>query len=215
MPRLKDTTLPTYRRHRGSGQACVTLNGVTFYLGRYGTKESRSAYDRRIAEWITNGREVATPEEPITVAEVYSQFRDHARSYYGQESRTPENIAEAMRVVLRLYGLCPADEFRATCLKAVRQSWIDDGRVRTNVNRLCNLVKQVFGWAASEELIDAGVDASLKTVKALKKGRCDASESQPVRPVPLEQVERVLPYRLSSAVRRWRTPGSVVGAPQG
>jgi hypothetical protein len=33
--------VPSYRRHKPSKQAVVTLYGKDFYLGRYGTKESR------------------------------------------------------------------------------------------------------------------------------------------------------------------------------
>ena len=47
MPRLTKA-LPKYRRHRSSGQAVVTLNGVDRYLGSYGTKASRTLYDRLV-----------------------------------------------------------------------------------------------------------------------------------------------------------------------
>jgi hypothetical protein len=42
--------IPTYRKHAGSGQARVTLDGRTHYLGKYGTPESRERYDRLVAE---------------------------------------------------------------------------------------------------------------------------------------------------------------------
>ncbi len=38
MPRLSESSLPTYRKHRHSGQAVVTLSGEDHYLGPYGTK---------------------------------------------------------------------------------------------------------------------------------------------------------------------------------
>ena len=37
MPRLAKS-VPKYRKHRASGQAIVSLNGVEHYLGPYGTK---------------------------------------------------------------------------------------------------------------------------------------------------------------------------------
>ncbi len=40
MPRLT-RTVPKYRKHRASGQAIVTLNGVDRYLGPHGTKASQ------------------------------------------------------------------------------------------------------------------------------------------------------------------------------
>src|SRR5262249_4354731 len=38
--------IPSYRRHRASGQAVVTLNGVDHYLGRFNSPESKAEYDR-------------------------------------------------------------------------------------------------------------------------------------------------------------------------
>ena len=48
--------IPRYRLHKPSGQAVVTLGYRDFYLGRFGSKASREEYDRRIAEWLANGR---------------------------------------------------------------------------------------------------------------------------------------------------------------
>src|SRR5687767_11996289 len=56
MPRLKDNQVPSYRRHKQSGQAIVTLSRKDHLLGTYGTKESRTSYDKLISEWVANGR---------------------------------------------------------------------------------------------------------------------------------------------------------------
>ena len=42
--------VPTYRRHKATGQAVVTLNGRDIYLGRWGTKASKTEYRRLIGE---------------------------------------------------------------------------------------------------------------------------------------------------------------------
>jgi transcriptional regulator with XRE-family HTH domain len=52
----------------------------------------------------------------------------------------------------------------------------------------------MFAWAADEELIPIGNYQALATVAGLRKGRTEAREKPPVRPVPDEQVERVLPH---------------------
>jgi hypothetical protein len=46
----------------------------------------------------------------------------------------------------------------------------------------------VFKWAAAEELTPAAVHQALTAVVGLKRGRCDAPETDPVTPVPLETV---------------------------
>ncbi|HOW72930.1 MAG TPA: hypothetical protein PKY77_20205 [Phycisphaerae bacterium] len=47
---------PSYRHHKPSDQAVVTIDGKDFYLGPYDTPESRSKYDRLIAMWLAGGR---------------------------------------------------------------------------------------------------------------------------------------------------------------
>ena len=46
---------PSYRHHRASGQAVVTLSGRDIYLGPHGTKFSRDNYDRVVGEWLAAG----------------------------------------------------------------------------------------------------------------------------------------------------------------
>src|SRR3954453_2436990 len=58
MPRLVNQN-PSYRKHRASGQAIVTIDGQDIYLGPHGTKASKSEYDRIIGEWLANGRRLA------------------------------------------------------------------------------------------------------------------------------------------------------------
>jgi hypothetical protein len=41
MPKLSETEVPSYRRHKQSGQAIVTLSKRDILLGEYGSRESR------------------------------------------------------------------------------------------------------------------------------------------------------------------------------
>jgi hypothetical protein len=56
---------PSYRLHKPTGQAVVTLNGRDHYLGRYGTAASRAEYDRLLAEWLEAGRSIIPPASPV------------------------------------------------------------------------------------------------------------------------------------------------------
>jgi integrase len=47
---------PSYRLHKPTNQAVVTLSGEDIYLGKYGTRESKDAYDREITQWLARGR---------------------------------------------------------------------------------------------------------------------------------------------------------------
>jgi hypothetical protein len=55
MPRPRNA-VPTYRRHRPSGQAVVTLYDAAdgrrdMYLGPFGSPESKAEYERVLAEY--------------------------------------------------------------------------------------------------------------------------------------------------------------------
>jgi hypothetical protein len=54
----KAAAIPSYRRHKASGQAVVTLNGVDHYLGPWNTHQSRAEYDRVLHEWLARGRQL-------------------------------------------------------------------------------------------------------------------------------------------------------------
>jgi integrase len=185
--------IPKYCHHRGSGQACVTLDGQTIYLGAFGSAASREKYDRTVGEWIAAGRRLPADPQAVTIAEVVVAFRQFAKTYYGPGSKAAVNIDEALRPVLKLYGRTAAVEFGPLRLKAVREAMIADGRVRQNINRLVTRIRGVFKWAAENELIPASVFHGLMAVKGLQAGRSGAIEGQPVKPVPVEYVEAVIP----------------------
>lgn len=56
MPRLTKK-VPSYRLHKASRQAVVTLNGNDIYLGPYASPESKAEYERLVAEWLGARRE--------------------------------------------------------------------------------------------------------------------------------------------------------------
>ena len=77
MPKLRNK-LPSYCRHKASGQAVVTLNGRDHYLGEYGTPESRARYEQLIAEWVASKRRPAA-ELPAREPTGYGRTRSTSR----------------------------------------------------------------------------------------------------------------------------------------
>ncbi len=73
MPKRKNK-LPSYRFHKGSGQAVVTFSGKDIYLGVHGTEESRTEYKRVIAEWLQSNQ--MTPATSRTGKVTESEFVD-------------------------------------------------------------------------------------------------------------------------------------------
>ncbi|MCR9115795.1 MAG: site-specific integrase [bacterium] len=190
--------IPSYRQHKPSGQAVVTLNGKDHYLGPWDSKTSRIEYDRLIAEWLANGRRLPQDsKEEISIVELIVDYLIFAKEYYSAEPGSTSEyscLKEALRPVRKLYGETMADDFGPLALKAVRQTMIDDGWCRTHINRQINRVRRVFRWGIENELVSPNVIQGLTAVAALKKGRTEARESDPVRPVCDEDVDAVLPH---------------------
>jgi integrase len=196
MPRLSNS-VPKYRKHRASGQAIVTLSGTDHYLGPHITRASRVEYDRLIGEWLASGRSPSfgTASAQLTVVELLAAYVQHARKYYGPAARGEfANMKRAIKPLKDLYGRRPAAEFGPLELMAVRQTFIAAGGSRTYVNATVRRVIRIFRWVVSEGLIPPAVPQALAMVPGLRKGRSEAPETEPVRPVDAKLVEDTLPH---------------------
>jgi integrase len=190
--------LPSYRLHKPSGRAVVSVAGRTVYLGQFGTPESREEYDRVIAEYLTRTRNRTLPADAgpsLTVAELLAAYWRHVEGYYvkgGRPTSEVETTRQALRPVRRLYAATPAAGFGPAAMKAVRQAMVEQGWCRGYVNKQVNRVKRMFRWAAENDLVSASVPQALANVAGLARGRSAAREKPPVGPVPDEHVEAVL-----------------------
>lgn len=209
---------PTYRQRKGYDQAIVTLQDAhtrqrrDYWLGLFGSAESRERYHRVIAEWEANGRRfpdatlytqhaAGRKDQGPTIAQIILAYWRHIESYYRPtESKTAR---VALRMLRRLFGETPAIEFGPNNLRLIRQEMVrgdasaDPPRSpwsRGYVNQQIKRLRRMFKWAASHEMVPASIHQQLATVEALKRGRTDARETAPVLPVPIELVEAVKPH---------------------
>jgi hypothetical protein len=91
MPRLTKS-VPSYRLHKPSGRAIITLNGKDHYLGEWNSDESRQEYDRLISEWLAARQAPvhSTPAGEFTVAELLLAYLKEAKvTGLGAASVTP------------------------------------------------------------------------------------------------------------------------------
>ena len=191
--------LPAYRHHKPSGQAVVTLNGRDFYLGAFNSPSSREDYDRLICEWLSHGRQLpnAVSCGDLSIAELMAAYLRFAETYNSRDGQTTSEydcMKDALRPVRELYSRSSIREFGPMALKAVRQRMVDQGLCRRHINHRVNRVRRVFRWGVENELVPPDVLHSLQAVTPLKKGRTTARETEPVRPVPIEHVDAVLPH---------------------
>jgi integrase len=192
----RSARIPKYRPH-SSGQARVTLNGKDHLLGPYNSAESKEAYRRLIAEWAAGqGRFAAKQEpEPLSVNELILAYWKFAKGYYGFDGKRGDEacLRDALRVVRSLYGRTAARDFGPRALKACRGHMISRGWSRTYVNAQVDRVRRMFRWAASEEMVPAGVHEALRTVAGLRAGKTEAREPKKVKPAPADHVDAALP----------------------
>jgi integrase len=198
--------VPTYRKHGPSGQAVVTVTGLggrpkDIYLGPHGSVESHREYARVIAEWTgTVAGPVRSGDDPageMSVNELIVKFWAHAKAYYvknGKPSSELRHYGYAIRPLRLLYGLTPVGQFTPIALKALRQHYVSKNLSRSEVNRRVRLVRAVFQWGVGEGLVPAPVWQALIAVKGLKRGRSEARETEPVRPVDDDTIDIVLPH---------------------
>jgi integrase len=196
--------VPSYRRHKQSGQAIVTLtDGLgsrrDVLLGKYGSKESRVEYSRVIAEWEANGHRILASRaamSALSVNEVLLAYWQHVETYYrladGTASTEVDNIRLALRPLRALYGHTSAANFDAPALETVREEMIHNGRCRNRVNKDVARIKRLFKWATSKKLVPDSVYQNLDTIEGLRAGRSKAKETQPVQPVSRAVVEETL-----------------------
>jgi integrase len=200
-------SIPSYRLHKQSGQAVVTLPNVLggrrdYLLGKYYTPESRLEYARVLAEWEATGRRVPVPtgNSGITVSEVILAYYRYVEQNYrrsdGSPSRKLDNDRDALRPLWELYGHAAAGTFGPKSLKTVQKQMIGSGLCRNTINRRIGRIKSMFGWAESEEMVPPSTLHALKTVRGLPKGRSAARETLRVRDVAQETVDATLPFML-------------------
>jgi integrase len=207
--------VPTYRKHRQSGQAIVTLpDGMggrrDVLLGKFGTKASRMEYGRIIAEWEEAGRRL--PQQlaatDLTIHELIAAFWDHAEQHYRRPDGTQTSELADFRMSLRplshYYGSTAAKSFGPLALKAVRQAMVNgyshpkhgqqEALCRNVVNQRIGRIRRLFRWAVEQELVPPSVMHGLAAVRGLQRGRSMVRETEPVKPVAEAFVEATLPF---------------------
>jgi integrase len=212
MPR-KRNPIPSYRLHRQSGNAIVTVYASDgrrrdVLLGKYNTPESKAEYRRILSELDTSpAAQVrvtasklasSTPVSKLTIAELLCLFLDFARQHYVRPDGSPGKELEDFHystIQLReLYDHTLAAEFGPLALKTVRNKMIEAGLSRKIINQRIGRIKFIFKWAVSEELLSPSVYHGLQAVAGLQPGKSGAKETKPVKPVTVADFERTLPY---------------------
>lgn len=209
---------PSYRYHKARNCAVVTIASRNRYLGPYGSPESYRTYAELIAEHFgvetapggpsssaggDNGRPNSDGHGPTINELVLRYWKDHVAGYYTRNGRPTDrqhHIRLALRPLRQLYGRTPAAAFGPRRLKRLREKMIADGvRERGGlshhyVNDHVGIIKRMFAWGLSEELVPSAVVDPLASVTNTHKGRDPRlRERRKIPSVPEDHVRAVLP----------------------
>jgi len=197
----RSSLVPGYCLHKPSGRAYVRLCGKVVYCGEYGTDESKREYGRLIAEYAVRPVDAATKKpdaaSDLTVVELIAAYLDYAQGYYqknGVPTRSLYNVKLALKTVRVLYGSNPVSEFSPLCLLAIQEKLASQGCTRSYVNKQTGIIKRLFKWGVSREIVPPVIHTALSTVEGLRMGRSKARESRVVMPVEEAVVEATLPH---------------------
>jgi integrase len=188
-----ENPLPKYRHYKPKNLAVVRIDGRDHYLGTYNSPESWERYHRLLAEHAV--KRIVSPSAyqgaqtgsyDLTILELILEYWGYVQKYSrknGKPTSQVEQIRHALRPLRQLDDRTPAKEFGPLTLKTVRQQFINSGFCRSEINRKTQKIVRLFKWAVVNEKVPPSVHHGLKAVDGLKKGRCDARESRPVKPI--------------------------------
>ncbi|OQY03475.1 MAG: hypothetical protein B6I25_07990, partial [Planctomycetales bacterium 4572_13] len=109
----------------------------------------------------------------------YTAFAD---TYYvdplGKSTKEPQDIRYTMKVLLECFPSLGVDEFGPLRLKEVREVMIDKKWCRNLINQRIGIIRRMFKWAVSEQIVSSVILHGLQAVAGLKRGRTLAKESK-------------------------------------
>lgn len=222
MPRPR-SHVPTYRLHKPTGQAVVTVRlpdggRRDVYLGPHNSEASKAEYRRVLAALDANQ---PTDRRPggVTVAELLLAYTRYAGGYYrdpatGKPTNHLTTVKLAVRAVRSLYAPVPVAEFGPRDLRVVRDGMIAAGLSRKEVNRRVGIIRKLFRWGMGEDLVPPDVYQRLTAIEGLRAGRTEAPDRPRVRPADPAHVEAALPFMpppVAAVVRLQRMTGARCG----
>lgn len=201
---------PTYRYHKARNCAVVTIHGKNYYLGEFGSPESKQLYAQLITEKWADALPPDIPAIGASVALVDDliarYMTKHVVNFYvdrdGKPSERQCHIRLALRPLHELFGQTPVNTFGPKRLKLVRERLIslgqekmERGYARNYLNNLTAIAVNLFRWGVEEELVPVEIYQALLAVQPLAKGReSRVKESAKVSKVDVEIVMKTLPF---------------------
>jgi integrase len=196
MPRRTNTP-PSLCHHKGTDRAYIKLDGRRHYLGKWGSRESQSAYKRFCREWLLTGQPPAANIGAIEVTEIVCDYLEHAKVVYSRDGKPGSEylvVKAAMDRWNKLYGETSVLKFGPVAFKAVRQSWMDEGRSRGTITHYLRHIRKAIAFAVENEKLPVDILTAIQSVASIRRNQYQSNPARKLGPVTDSVVERTLPY---------------------
>ena len=141
--------------------AVVRYKGKTHQLGKHGTPEALTAYNRFCVELQTNPAFlVPKNERDITLDEVAAAYLEYANRRFGKTEYG--HYRTALSFAVEIYGDQSADAFSYQNLRTVRNEMIRSGRFcRDMINKYIGRIRTAFSWGVETLQLPTNMSAFL------------------------------------------------------
>lgn len=138
--------------------------------------------------------------ERLTIDELIDAYDQHAREYYGERSEQIYGINAAVMTLSAMYGAEAVDLFSPLKMQRVLEQRAEQGDCRkpvknkrfkplsrSYINDILKVLKRMFKWGVSQELVPNEVFQSLATVEGARKGRGKLAQQthEPTKVLPV------------------------------
>lgn len=184
--------LPKYRKN-SDGRAFVEHRGKRYYLGKFGSAQSHDRYRAFIAK-LDETRPLPSNFRPTALAEVCELYLKHVQAKFGVKSTSTSTVDYMIRYLLEIFRNAKIDSFGPRRATEYQSYLVAKGMSRSWCNDLVDSLKRMFRWAAQNEYVNPSAYHAVSCVEGIRKGDPRVTETAPVKPVPWEHVEAVLPF---------------------
>lgn len=189
--------IPKMQHFKSKNLARVRIAGAdgkpkVVYLGPWGSDEAQRRYDEIIAQYLTSSRNPDSVN--VTLNRLCILFLEHCDTYYvknGEQTSEVSVIRIVLREVVAHCGRIPVSQFSPLKLKAIRERMISHEWKRKSINQQVRRIVRMLKWGVENELVPHNVWVQCTAVQGLAKGRSEAVESEPVKPVDLHDIAAV------------------------
>ena len=180
--------MPEIKFHAKKREYYCYLNRKYRYLGR--SKADAERVKIRILAAEASCEMIGLENRgPVLVVDLVAAFLNSH-----QDSSSLTNYRLAGRYLAETFAITPVSEFGPNSLRAVREKIVASGVSRQYINKLVGVIRSIFNWGVSHEMVSAETAGSLKYVRAIGQRHSISPESPQVTPVNESDVAATLPF---------------------